>query len=151
MSFVINNFFDHNRSKIRSILRYGILKAEVVESPGLYCGRLGFAIIFYEYSRYSGDLLFEQFADDILDSILELSYETPLDLENGLIGIKWGVRYLLEKEFIEGEIDFVLSDINKRINSIGYKENDNLISDEIILKNILEKCFCVFPDIFINN
>ena len=68
----MKNLFTSHKEELKDLLRYGVLKAEVLENPGLYNGRLGMTILFYEYSRYCDDPLYEQFADEIMDSVLEL-------------------------------------------------------------------------------
>ena len=83
-------------------------------------------ILFYEYSRYSGDALYEQFADEILESIMELPDDLSLDLSDGLCGIGWGITYLLRERFITGEIKDVLSDIDIKIQETEILNDDTL-------------------------
>ena len=83
----MKELFIQYKDILKDLLRYGVLKTETLESPGLYNGRLGMAIIFYEYSRYSRDALYEQFADEILESVMELPDNLSLDLADGLCGI----------------------------------------------------------------
>ena len=70
------------------------------------------AILFYSYSRYAKDPLYERFADEVVDSVLELSNELPMRFSDGLTGIGWGITYLLLEEFIAGDIDEILSEID---------------------------------------
>lgn len=110
----MKELFIQYKGILKDLLRYGVLKTEALEHPGLYNGKLGMTILFYEYSRYSGDALYEQFADEILESIMELPDDLSLDLSDGLCGIGWGITYLLRERFITGEIKDVLSDIDTR-------------------------------------
>lgn len=55
----MKNLFTSHKEELKDLLRYGVLKAEVLENPGLYNGRLGMTILFYEYSRYCDDPLYE--------------------------------------------------------------------------------------------
>lgn len=145
--------FTIQKEDIKDLLRYGVLRAEVLENPGLYNGRLGMAILFYEYSRYYNDSLYEQFADEIMDSILELPNTLPLNFSDGLSGIGWGMIYLQKNGFIEGNINDILSSIDDifiklnidRLNKdysiyLDMKEGNTSNEDEI-LKNILRSCF----------
>ena len=83
----MKELFIQYKGILKDLLRYGVLKTEALEHPGLYNGKLGMTILFYEYSRYSGDALYEQFADEILESIMELPDDLSLDLSDGLCGI----------------------------------------------------------------
>uniref|UniRef100_UPI004026F0F9 lanthionine synthetase LanC family protein n=1 Tax=Parabacteroides distasonis TaxID=823 RepID=UPI004026F0F9 len=148
----MKKLFTIHKGELKDLLRYGALKAEVLENPGLYNGRLGMAILFYEYSRYCDDPLYEQFADEIMDSILELPDVLPLNFSEGISGIGWGMVYLLRKGFIEGDMDDILSDIDQKLNKSDLKESDKGYSTYLnmregkanyeseILKNIWESC-----------
>lgn len=97
-------------------------------------------ILFYEYSRYSGDALYEQFADEILESIMELPDDLSLDLSDGLCGIGWGITYLLRERFITGEIKDVLSDIDIKIQETEIL-NDDTLKD--YRKRLLNYILCI--------
>ena len=111
----MKELFIQYKDILKDLLRYGVLKTETLESPGLYNGRLGIAIIFYEYSRYSRDALYEQFADEILESVMELPDNLSLDLADGLCGIGWGITYLHRREFIVGTLEDMLAEIDSKI------------------------------------
>ena len=112
---MMKDILERNKENLKNQLRYGMLRVEGLENPGLYDGKLGMAIIFYEYSRYSGDSLYEALADEIMDSILELSNALSGDFSNGLTGIGWGFVYLCKEHFIDGDNDDILSDVNNRL------------------------------------
>ena len=76
----MKELFIQYKGILKDLLRYGVLKTEALEHTGLYNGKLGMTILFYEYSRYSGDALYEQFADEILESITLLSKEIFSDM-----------------------------------------------------------------------
>lgn len=122
----MKELFIQYKGILRDLLRYGVLKTEALEHTGLYNGKLGMTILFYEYSRYSGDALYEQFADEILESIMELPDNLSLDLSDGLCGIGWGITYLLRERFITGEIKDVLSDIDIKIQETEILNDDTL-------------------------
>lgn len=122
----MKNLFIQYKDQLKDLLRYGVLKVEALENLGLYNGRLGMAILFYEYSRYSGDALYEQFADEIMDSLVELPDTLSLHLSDGLSGIGWGITYLLRERFIIGEIENVLSDIDIKIQKTDIQDNNEI-------------------------
>lgn len=54
----MKELFIQYKGILKDLLRYGVLKTEALEHTGLYNGKLGMTILFYEYSRYSGDALY---------------------------------------------------------------------------------------------
>lgn len=111
----MKNLFIRNKRDIKNLLRFGVLRTEVMEGHGLYGGKLGMVILFYEYSRYSGDDLYEQFAIEMIESLLNIPENLPLTFSNGLSGIGWGITYLLRENFVEGDIDDILSEVDERL------------------------------------
>lgn len=129
----MRKLFIQHKEKLKNLLRFGVLRTEGLKNPGLYNGKLGMIILFYEYSRYSGDILYEQFADEMLDSVLELPDSLPFRFEDGLTGIGWGITYLLREKFIEGDIEEILSQVNEKLANLNshkttYKEDYYLYS-----------------------
>ncbi|MCD8178779.1 MAG: hypothetical protein LUE98_15750 [Tannerellaceae bacterium] len=86
-----------------------------VTSPGLMTGKMGLALFFYEYSRYTGNQYYETLGDELVDIILEKNNLPGLDLNIGITGICLGVEYLIEKGFVSGEPAEVLSDYDDLI------------------------------------
>lgn len=164
----MRNLFILYKKDLRNLLRFGILRTEELKNPGLYNGKLGMIILFYEYSRYSGDILYEQFADEMVDSVLELPDSLSLRFADGLTGIGWGITYLLREKFIEGDVEEVLSEVDRKLEktdshdkifmtdySIYIDMRDNFKKanknempscsiglEGSILKHIWESCFC---------
>ena len=64
----MKELFIQYKGILKDLLRYGVLKTEALE----YNGKLGMTILFYEYSRYSGDALYEQFADYMANLFVHL-------------------------------------------------------------------------------
>ena len=95
----MKELFIQYKGILKDLLRYGVLKTEALEHTGLYNGKLGMTILFYEYNRYSGDALYEQFADEILESIMELPDNLSLDLSNGLCGHWMGNHLSIKRTF----------------------------------------------------
>ena len=52
----------------------------------------------------------------MIDEIYEeITANTPVDFENGLAGIGWGIEYLVQGGFIEADTDEVLEEFDNRI------------------------------------
>lgn len=87
-----------------------------LQSGGLYHGRLGLILFFYQYGAYSKDIQYKDLADKMLGDLLtNLKKSIPVDISNGLCGIGLAIGYLLHCGFVEGEPDEVLSEIDKMI------------------------------------
>lgn len=164
----MRNLFVQHEKELKNFLRYGVLRTEELVNPGLYNGKLGMVILFYEYSRYSGDTLYEQFADEIMDSVLELPDSLSFRFSDGLTGIGWGITYLLKEKFIEGNIDDILSEVDMKLREIDLRDemividhsnylnirknyirqnakehlSDSIYSVDNILEHIWQNCFC---------
>lgn len=95
------------------------INMQYMNSYGLLNGKMGAALFFYEYSRYSNNVVYSDCADrildDILDAISEKRVSDSLDLADGLGGIGWGIQYLINHNFVEGEADEVLIDFDKKM------------------------------------
>ena len=93
-----------------------LLKESFTNNPGLLSGKTGLAIFFFHYARHSGNKLYETFAGDLIDEILdEINVQTSINFKDGLCGIGWGIIYLIRNNFIEGNIDEILKDFDKLI------------------------------------
>lgn len=130
----MRNLFIQHKEALKDLLRYAVLKVDTLENHALYNGKLGMAILFYEYSRYSRDELYEQFADDILDSILELPDTLSFRLSDGLSGIGWGITYLLTESFIIGDIEDILFEVDMKIKEINILDKDEMDDYQTYLK-----------------
>ena len=104
--------FKQNNNKLEKMLRYATLRSEVLESHGLY-GKIGMAILFFEYSSLYQDKLFQLYAEELLDSVLETLSTESLNIQEALSGIAWGIVYLHKKRFIEGNIREILSEVDE--------------------------------------
>ena len=87
-----------------------------VSNPGLLHGKMGLAVFFLHYARYTGDSLFEDHAMVLLDNIQEqLRYRHDIDYASGLAGIGAGIEYLVQNSFIEGNTHEILEEVDKAI------------------------------------
>lgn len=83
---------------------------------GLYNGKMGMVIFFFHYARYTGNSLYEDFAEEFLNEILEnLHTETPISFKRGLAGIGWGMLYLIKQGFMETDIQETFKDMDEKV------------------------------------
>lgn len=102
---------------------------------GLTKGKMGIAIFFYLYSRYSANLFDKRFADSIIDSIIDsINEKTNPNSMDGLPGIGWGINYLIKQKYLEKNSIEILTDID----DIIFSEKQKLLSmsDEFFAKGL---------------
>jgi hypothetical protein len=79
-------------------------------------GKMGISILFYHLSRKYNNKIYEEYAGELVDEIYEeINPQTPVDFENGLAGIGWGIEYLVQNGFIVADTNDVLSEFDERI------------------------------------
>jgi lantibiotic modifying enzyme len=101
---------------IERIARQLTLFASFIPNIGLYHGKMGIAISLAHFARLTGNMLYGDCAGELLDEIYEdISVETLIDFESGLCGIGWGIEYLLQNEFIQGDFQAILSSLDRKI------------------------------------
>lgn len=118
--------------------RYSVISTlnnDFYSSLGLARGKMRAVIFLFHCARSSGEAYYEEIAGCLLDQLLEqLSDKLPLDFADGLCGIGWGVEYLIQQEFIEGDADEVLAEIDSWvIHAIYLQEMDDIGLDNGIL------------------
>jgi lantibiotic modifying enzyme len=83
---------------------------------GLLNGNTGIAIFLYHLSRAYQKPEFEEVADSLLDkAFASLTTTAPPDFENGLAGIGWGIEYLVQNGFAEGNTDEILEEVDTKV------------------------------------
>lgn len=83
---------------------------------GLMHGNTGLCIFFYLLSRNTNNSEFEKIADDLLDNVFaNLNTASSADFENGLAGIGWGIEYLVQNNFVEGNTDEILEEVDNKV------------------------------------
>lgn len=106
--------------QLRFISDHLIVHSSGLNNLGLYHGKMGIVLFFAHYARYVDNLVYQEYAGDLLDEIFEdIHAGITLDFENGLSGIGWGLLYLLKNHFMEGDPDDVLFDIDQRMMEIN--------------------------------
>lgn len=71
---------------------------------GLFYGKMGRCLFFFDYSRVTELRAFEELAGELLDEVMEsVCLGMPVGLSFGWCGIGWGVEYLVRKGFVEDD------------------------------------------------
>lgn len=89
------------------------VNSEFYLNDGLQDGKTGAAIFFFNCARKTEEDVYENLANCLLDNLFDnLSDKKSLEFAKGLCGIGWGIEYLLQHGFVEGDANEVLSDID---------------------------------------
>lgn len=82
-------------------------------SLGLADGRMGFCIYFYYLSSVYTNTNYKKIAGELLDDIFEnIDTISSIDVKNGLAGIGLGVDYLIKNNYVKGNVNVILNDID---------------------------------------
>jgi hypothetical protein len=112
-SLLLSKKIDERLLRIANVL---LLNASFIDNPGLLNGKMGIAIFFYHYARYTGNKIYDDYAGELIDEIYEeINTNTPVDFANGLTGIGWGIEYLVKNHFVEADTDEALSEIDTSV------------------------------------
>ena len=105
-----------NKLLLERIARHLIMHASYASDLGLYHGKTGIVLFFAHYARYTGNRLHDEFTGELLDKVYEeIHTNLPVNFESGLCGIGWGIAYLLQNGFMDGDSDEILSEIDDRV------------------------------------
>lgn len=103
-------------SSIKQITDYQLLNGSFCPNPGLFNGKMGIAFFFFLNARYIHNSWYEDFAGELLDDVCTgLHIGLPITFADGLCGIGWGIEFMKKLNFIEGDTDDILCDIDRKI------------------------------------
>lgn len=107
---------DLTPDKYHQALTYLTINSSFLGDLGLFHGRMGIVLFFAYYARVTQNKQYEDFAEILLDEIYEeIHWDLPINLENGLCGIGWGIEYLVQNGFMKGNTDEILADIDRKV------------------------------------
>ena len=116
-------------SRLQRITNVLLLNASFIDNIGLLNGKMGIAIFFYRYGRYSNIKVYTDYAGELIDEIYEeINLNTSTDFTDGLTGIGWGIEYLIENKFVDADSDEALSEIDNAV----YR---NMLNNPLLIDN----------------
>ena len=148
--------------ELRRIANFVCLKTSFVSSLGLYNGRMGHLLFLAHYTHFSKSPYYNELAEQFIDEICSrIKDDLPINFATGLCGIAWGILYLLQNNFIEGDPNDILYEIDKkimerdlsRINDPSFETGLNGILYYIQSRLLFTKCFQTSPfdSIYLSN
>lgn len=88
-------------------------------SIGINDGRMGLVIFLFHCARFTQNKAYEAKAETMLTGLLEdIKADTHYGFSTGLSGIGWGIEYLHQQGFVEGDTNDILEDFDKKIMEI---------------------------------
>ena len=98
------------------IVHYLILNSSSFPDIGLFNGKMGISLFFFHYAKFSREEIYVEFAKLLLDQVMDdLTTYTPVNFQDGLCRIGWGIEYLNRQKFIEVDTDEVLTELDRQI------------------------------------
>lgn len=117
-------------SRLERIANILFLNSSSTANLGLINGKMGIAIFFYHYYRITKNEMFSEYADELIDRIYnEISIKTPINFEDGLAGVGWGIEYLIKNRFVAEDTDDSLTELDDIIYK-SQSESLELFSDD---------------------
>jgi len=120
-------------SKLDKIVQRLIVNGTLTEQPGLLYGKMGIAIFFFHYARYTGNVLFEDYAMDLIVEIQKQMNTGKMHLryDTGISGLGVGFEYILQHHFLEAEDGDIFDDFDARMyRAAMYEPHQNLSLQE---------------------
>lgn len=112
---MIKQSYTKQEQSLQQIVDMLLLNGTLTKCPGIIYGKIGIAIFFFHYARYISNMLFSDYA---LDLIVELQKQLHAnyraDYEKGIAGIGVGIDYLINSEFLDVETD-IFEDFDERM------------------------------------
>lgn len=130
LSFIKDFFKDkeiNTEETLEIIATILVVESKAIEKVGLLYGRMGIIIFLYHYSREVSCSMYGKVAEYLLDKVCEdvLLYNN-IDFATGLAGFGWGIEYLSQNGFIEGDTNDILKDFDCKIMEINPLRVSNL-------------------------
>lgn len=137
---------DENKDDIlKSIADHLILNSSGLYEIGLYDGKMGVALFFYHYSRYMNVPIYNDFADCLLDEVIQnMDSLISIRFDEGLCGIGWALQYLMRNNFVKGDDSDVFSDFDCKV----LEYDINKMSDRTLSTGSMGVLYYIIPRIF---
>lgn len=93
-----------------------LLKAPHMKDIGLFHGKMGIAVTLYMYSARYADEYMGEFAWELFQQVYDgVHSDMSVGLENGLSGIGYGTTLLKRHGLLDGDLNDVLVEIDRKI------------------------------------
>lgn len=109
---MMNNIIPYS-NRLQYIL---MLKSKFMPDIGLLNGKTGIVIAFAHLYELTHNEIYYDYMCELLDDVLEHVHKgLDIGFMSGLSGIGWGIEYLIQNRFVEGQGIEICEEIDKRI------------------------------------
>lgn len=92
------------------------LKVKEKSDAGLFSGKAGFCLLFYELYKVQKNDDASRVATALLDDVLcELPKVSSFSFASGLCGMAWMIQYLIDEGYYKADSDFMFGDLDKLV------------------------------------
>ena len=109
------NYRMSHQSDIDIIDNIIIDNSDKISEEGLLKGRMGVILFFYKLYKKTGNDRYVCFAEYQVDLLTEKVEHITIEFGGDLSGIGWGIEYLIQNQFVDGDADDILQDIDSYI------------------------------------
>lgn len=112
--------------QIEFINRYKNANQQTPDEWTVGIPEIGRIIALYTYASYTGDVIYEKQADDLLEQLLENDIEIipSLGQESSFCSLGCGIIYILRNGFAEGEENEILAELDTRLSTLSINWNE---------------------------
>jgi hypothetical protein len=104
---------------VRRIANYLIVNSSSLHDIGLFNGKMGISVFFFHYARFVKEEIYAGFAKLLLEQVMDdITTYTPVNLQDGLCGIGWGIEYLVQEGFIKADTDELFAELDMQVMSV---------------------------------
>lgn len=108
-----NTRFDKERKALHHMVLHAL---DTPADIGLLDGQTGIMLVLAHYARVRRLPVIEKAADCLMDNILKhLTKTTPAGFAQGLAGIGWGMEYLIQNGYMQGDGADICHEIDRRL------------------------------------
>lgn len=104
------------KKEIHKMALYYILNNINIPYLDLSKGKMGLSLFYFHYSMHTHNSIYEQFAYELLNDIIEdINDEMPISFSSGICGIGWGIEYLAHYGFLKENTDEILNEMDLQV------------------------------------
>lgn len=104
--------FDRNQRMIHFLM----FNSNFTKDLGLFFGKTGLVLFFANYHKFSAEDIYDSIADELMEQVLSGIHKGfPIGFQSGLSGIGWGIEYLIQNGFMEGNGSEICEEIDQQI------------------------------------
>jgi len=109
------------------IIHHLLLKASSYKCNGLFYGKLGIAIAFFEFGKYRNNPVYTDYAMELKESLPKIIEEKITnDFASGICGFGWGIEYMIQQKYIGNNNIDACSTIDEKIMAVDIRRMNDL-------------------------